>query len=71
MKKTFKFNDTVKTTKGQPLIGAILQTHPADKSADVTSFKTGVIWNVPYEILQKISNRKADSEFSRLRHKLG
>jgi hypothetical protein len=70
-KKSFKFNDTVKTTSGQPIVGAILQTHPANQSADVTSFRTGKLWEVPYEILKKISNKEADRDVSRLYHKLG
>ena len=70
-RKSFKFNDTVKTTSGQPIIGCIWEVNKEAGTVDITSFKTGQLWEVPMEIVQKISNRKSDSDYSRLYHKLG
>ena len=69
--KKFKFNDTVKTTSGTPVVGCVMQVHLANKSIDVVSFKTGEMWDIPFSCAKKISNKEADSTYSRLYHKLG
>ena len=69
--KKFKFIDTVKTTSGTPVVGCVMQVHLAAKQIDIVSFKTGVMWEIPYSCAKKISNKEADSMYLRLFHKLG
>ena len=70
-RKSFKFNDTVKTTSGQPLVGAIWEIDQFTETAEVISFRTGKKWVIPFKILKKISAKQSDSDYSRLYHKLG
>jgi hypothetical protein len=68
--KSFKFNDNVRTTKGTPIVGAIFSADNLSQLAIVTSFKSGKSFTLPYSILVKRTNKQADTDFSRLLHKL-
>ena len=58
--KSFKFNDTVKTTTGLPVIGAIWEVDKFAKTAIVTSFKTGKDHVLAFSVLKKITSKQSE-----------